>query len=107
MRPISAVKASHPLQQHYLKMCRASARPLLREHTAEWLQLIAWVIRYYRGVLRCSRSRKGRYFRTRCRQTLQQSRWELMLLSMYGFIPSEHLSQMEQLQVALERSIAA
>ncbi|MEW6515452.1 MAG: hypothetical protein AB1439_00920 [candidate division FCPU426 bacterium] len=106
MLPVSAPFVSDHLLQRWWQQCSATACTLPREYTSEWLQLISRVIRYYRRWLRCSRPSDGRLYRTRCRHTLAKSRWELMVLSMYGYIPSDRLNQLEKLQTALEHSLA-
>lgn len=105
MSTLSISEPSSQLMHEWWHHCSSTACSLPQEHTQEWLNLISDVVRNYRLLLHSAGPRDIRIFRTRCRQALVKSRWELMLISMYGYIPQEQVQSLEKLQCALESSL--
>ncbi|MCK5241484.1 hypothetical protein KAR34_03435 [bacterium] len=85
--------------------CSSAACTLPQEHTHEWITLISEVVRNYRLFVQSTNSIDQRYYRNLCRESIAKTRWELTLISMYGFIPQEEIKALEELQTSIEQSL--
>ena len=78
---------------------------LPKEHTEEWLDLISKVVRYYRLMRNCKNPADQKHYKNHCQHALAQSRWELMLLSIYGHISKRQMKSLEKQQLSLENTL--
>ncbi|MCK5218079.1 hypothetical protein KAR10_01070 [bacterium] len=85
--------------------CSSAVCTLPQEHTHEWIALINEAVRNYRLFIQSTHSNDQRYYRNLCRESMAKTRWELMLISMYGFIPQEEIRALEELQTSIEQSL--
>jgi len=99
-------QSSFELIRQWWHNCSSTACSLPKEHTQEWLNLISEVVRNYRLLTHCTHPSDQRFYRKLCQEALVKSRWELMLISMYGYIPQDELHSLEALQTSLEQSLA-
>lgn len=85
--------------------CSMAACVLPKEQTAEWLELISQVVRYYRLMEQCPSQADQKHYRKLCQHALAKSKWELMLLSIYGHISKKEIKSLEELQSDLEKAL--
>lgn len=100
-----ASRISAELVERWWHNFTSAACSLPREHSREWIQLISQVVRYYRMLLNSSQTSSKRAYWSLCRSALAKSRWELMLLSIYGYISPAQMFNLDELQKTLERSL--
>ncbi len=93
------------LVQTWWQNFSSKACSLPQEQTQGWLDLISTFVRNYHRLLHSSRPADQRLYRERCQDALAKSRWELMLISMYGYIPQQEMAILQELQASLEKSL--
>lgn len=105
MQAMAPTQVSANIIDQWWHDCSSTACYLPKEQTEEWLELISQVVRYFRLMQHCKNSADQKHFRTLCQHALAKSKWELMLLSVYGQIPQKQLHSLESLQHSLEKDL--
>jgi hypothetical protein len=105
MQNVSSPQDTATVIDRWWHDCSLTAITLPHEHNEEWLDLISKVVRYYRLMDHCTNPTDQKYYRRLCQHALAKSKWELMLLSIYGHISQQQLHSLERLQNDLERAL--
>lgn len=105
MHTMTPLQNTASIIDHWWHDCSMTACILPKEHTEEWLELISQVVRYYRLMQHCKNPSDQKHYRGLCQHALAKSKWELMLLSIYGHISNKQMKSLEELQVSLEQAL--